>query len=101
MPVQLVPSFEVWIWNALPAAASQFRSTDEMVWVAPRSTWSHCGSENADDHRVPVLPSVAAEAGKAPVFSDDEAVAGRPWESSVSPGGGVVVPPSVLQTFRS
>jgi hypothetical protein len=42
--------------------------------VDPRSTSSHCGSENADDHRVPVLPSTASAAGK-PAFSVDDAVA--------------------------
>jgi hypothetical protein len=51
---------------------------------APRSTCSHCGSENADDQRVPVLPSTAADAGKTPAFSLDEAVAGLPCESRVS-----------------
>jgi hypothetical protein len=51
--------------------------------VAPRSTCSHCGSENADDQRVPVLPSTAAEAGYAPLSTDD-AMAGLPWDSSVA-----------------
>src|SRR6266852_2463206 len=45
-----------------------------MDWAEPRSTSSHCGSENALDQRVPVLPSTAAEAGK-PAFSVEEAVA--------------------------
>src|ERR1700761_7352620 len=45
-----------------------------MLWDEPRSTSSHCGSENADDHLVPVLPSTAAEAG-VPAFSVEEAVA--------------------------
>src|ERR1700730_14552928 len=45
-----------------------------MLWDEPRSTSSHCGSENADDQRVPVLPSTAADAGKVP-FSVEEAVA--------------------------
>src|SRR5947209_7633724 len=44
-----------------------------MDWAEPRSTSSHCGSENADDHRVPVFPSVAAAAG-VPAFSVDDAV---------------------------
>ena len=45
--------------------------------MVPRSTSSHCGSEKAEDQRVPVLPSVAAVAG-VPVFSVDEAVVGAP-----------------------
>jgi hypothetical protein len=45
-----------------------------MLWDEPRSTSSHCGSENAEDHLVPVLPSTAADAGKV-AFSVDEAVA--------------------------
>src|SRR5262245_34534886 len=53
-----------------------------MVAVVPRSTWIHCGSLNALDQRVPVLPSTAAEAGKV-AFSVDDAVAGRPWEIRV------------------
>src|SRR5580692_7656111 len=44
-----------------------------MLFVEPRSTSSHCGSENADDQRVPVLPSVAFAAGKL-AFSVEEAV---------------------------
>jgi len=45
-----------------------------MLWEEPRSTSSHCGSENALDQRVPVLPSTALEAGKL-AFSVDDAVA--------------------------
>src|ERR1035438_1555904 len=74
MLVQVDPSGEVWIWNALPYAASQFSVTWQIDWVEPRSTSSHCGSENALDQRVPRLPSTAAEAGK-PAFSSEEAVA--------------------------
>src|SRR5258706_427409 len=48
----------------------------------PRSTSIHCGSLNALDHRVPVLPSTAAAAA-VPAFSADEAVAGLFWDSSV------------------
>src|SRR5579872_4147440 len=44
-----------------------------MLCEEPRSTSSHCGSENADDQRVPVLPSVASAAG-VPAFSVEEAV---------------------------
>ena len=66
--VQFVPSGDVWIWNALPYAVSQFSVTWQIVWLEPRSTCSHCGSENALDQRVPVLPSTAAEAGSAGVL---------------------------------
>ena len=59
-----------------------------MVCVAPRSTRTHCGSLNALDHRVPVLPSNALAAGKEP-FSVDDAVAGRPC-ARLLPAGGVV-----------
>src|SRR3954462_15027742 len=54
-----------------------------MVSVAPRSTCSHCGSLKALDHRVPVLPSTAADAGKAELSVDD-AVAVLPCDSRVS-----------------
>src|ERR1700733_1396785 len=53
-----------------------------MLWDEPRSTSSHCGSENALDHRVPVFPSVASAAG-VPAFSVEEAVVGWPCDSSV------------------
>src|SRR4051794_33043754 len=69
----------VWSWNAVPNAASQVSTTRQMVAVAPRSTWTHWGSEKADDQRVAVLPSTAAEAG-VPAFSVEEAVAG--WLSA-------------------
>src|SRR5262245_4594680 len=69
----------VWIWNDRANAASQVSTTWQTVAVAPRSTCSHCGSLNADDHRVPVLPSTAALAGKE-AFSVEEAVAG--WFSA-------------------
>src|ERR1700679_2615538 len=45
-----------------------------MLWDEPRSTSSHCGSENADDHRVPVLPSVASLAGKLAFSVEDDVV---------------------------
>src|SRR5437660_524294 len=86
MVVQLVPSGEVCIWKALAKAASQFSTTWLMVWLAPRSIWSHCGSLNVLDHRVVVLPSTALAAG-VPVFSTDDAVAGLPCDSRV-PGPG-------------
>src|SRR5260221_9377148 len=50
------------------------RPTWQMLCVDPRSTSSHCGSENADDQRVPVLPSTASAAG-VPAFSVEDAVA--------------------------
>ena len=56
-------SVDTWIWNAVAYAASQSMLTPQMLCDEPRSTSSHCGSENADDHRVPVLPSTAAAAG--------------------------------------
>ena len=46
-----------------------------MLREEPRSTCSHCGSENALDQRVPVLPSTAFDAGYA-ALSVDDAVAG-------------------------
>ena len=63
MVVQVFPSGEAWIWNAVAYAASQSSVTSQIVWLVPRSTCSHCGSLNALDHRVLVLPSNAAEAG--------------------------------------
>src|SRR5882757_2064444 len=45
-----------------------------MLWDEPRSTWSHWGSENALDQRVPVFPSTAFAAG-VPAFSVEDAVA--------------------------
>ena len=82
--VQVVPSFEVWILKAVAKAVSQFRSTAVRVCVAPRSTWSHCGSLGALDQRVVGSPSVAAAAGYIVLWMD-EAVVGRPWESRVGP----------------
>src|SRR5215472_12978518 len=81
--VHVVASGEVWIWNADANAVSQFSVTWLMVAVEPRSTWSHCGSLNWLDQRVPVLPSVVLDAGK-PAFSRDDAVVGLPWDSSVA-----------------
>ena len=45
-----------------------------MDWVEPRSTSSHCGSENALDQRVDRLPSVALEAGQVGPCIDDAVV---------------------------
>jgi len=39
--------------------SSHCRVTPQMLKLLPRSTYTHCGSENALDHRVPVLPSKA------------------------------------------
>src|ERR1022692_2145500 len=88
MEVQVVPSGEVWIWNALPYAVSQFSVTWQIDRVEPRSTSSHCGSENALDQRVPRFPSVAAAAVK-PALSSEDAVVG--WLSAR-----LVVPQPVL-----
>src|SRR5262245_50181961 len=54
-----------------------------MAAVPPRSTWSHCGSLNALDQRVPASPSTLAAAG-VPALSADDAVAGRPCDSRVA-----------------
>src|SRR5258705_4619152 len=82
MGVHVVPSGDVWIWNAVAYAGSHCSTTCVMLADAPRSTWIHCGSVNCDDHRVPVFPSTAADAG-VPAFSVDEAVAGLPCDSRV------------------
>src|SRR5258705_290613 len=79
--VQALALADSWTWNAVAQAASHCRTTWVIVGVAPRSTWIHCGSLKALDQRVPALPSTAAPAGKA-AFSLDEAVAGRPCDSS-------------------
>src|SRR6266851_4594661 len=73
--VQFVPSGDVWIWNALPYAASHCSTTWVIEALAPRSTCSHCGSLNALDQRVAVLPSTAFAAGNV-AFSTDDAVVG-------------------------
>src|SRR5260370_250743 len=80
--VQFVPSGDVWIWNALPYAVSQFSVTWQIDWLDPRSTCSHCGSENALDQRVFGFPSTAFAAGNV-AFSVDDAVAGLPCDSRV------------------
>src|SRR4051794_33070232 len=54
-----------------------------MVAVAPRSTAIHSLLVNALPHRVPALPSTALAATNPP--STDDAVAGRPCDSSVPP----------------
>src|SRR5919204_433583 len=82
MLVHVAASVESWIWNAVAYAASHWMTTWHTGCVEPRSTWIHCGSENALDQRVPALPSTAAEAG-VPAFSVEEAVAGRPCDRSV------------------
>jgi hypothetical protein len=46
-----------------------------MACEEPRSTSSHCGSENPLDQRVPVFPSTAADAGNE-AFCDEDAAAG-------------------------
>ena len=45
-----------------------------MDWVEPRSTSSHCGSENALDQRVLRFPSVAFDAGQLGPCIDDAVV---------------------------
>src|SRR5258708_5391528 len=75
-----------------------------MVSTEPRSTWSHCGSLNALDQRVPVLPSTAEAAG-VPTFSTDDAVASLPCESNVGaawaePGVIATISPAMRATTR-
>src|SRR5690242_19809217 len=83
MVVLVEPSGEVWIWNAVAYAASHCRTTWVIEALEPRSTCSHCGSENALDQRVPVFPSVAAEAGYD-VLCTEDAVVGWPCDSNVA-----------------
>src|SRR6266851_2825942 len=80
--VQFVPSGDVWIWNAVAYAASHCSTTWVIEALAPRSTCSHCGSENALDQRVFGFPSTALAAGNV-AFSVDDAVAGLPCDSRV------------------
>src|SRR5215469_2020312 len=89
--VQVELSVEVWIWNALPKAVSHMRVTWQIAWLEPRSTSSHCGSENALDQRVPVFPSVALDAGNEE-FSSDDAVVGWFRARLVLPQELLVVP---------
>ena len=88
---------ETWTWNARAYAASQVSTTWQTVVEPPRSTRSHCGSLNALDHRVPVLPSTAAAAGVV-AFSTDEAVAGRPCAAFAVPHAAL---PAVPNTWNS
>src|SRR3954453_393688 len=81
--VNVVPSVENWTVKAVAYAASQFRLTRLTAMVEPRSTRLHWFAENWLDQRVPVLPSVAAEAG-VPAHSSDEAVVGLPCETTTS-----------------
>jgi len=69
-----------------------------MACEDPRSTWSHCGSEEALDQRVPVFPSTAADAGNE-AFSVEDAVAG--WFSAASAVPQVVLPLPVPYTPNS
>src|SRR5215469_4038025 len=54
-----------------------------MEAVAPRSTWSHCGSLQAEDQRVVRSPSMALDGGYAALCTE-EAVASAPMERFVS-----------------
>src|SRR5215471_1731445 len=72
--VHVLLSLEVWIWNAFPNALSQTSTTWHTLCVEPRSTSSHCGSENWLDQRVLVFPSVAFLAGKLALSCDDAVV---------------------------
>src|SRR5260370_29607002 len=92
MGVQVVPSVETWIWNAVAYAVSHSRVTGQIVWLLPRSTSSHCGSEKALDHRVPAFPSTAAAAGEV-AFSVEDAVAGWSRAAAVVPQAPPAPPP--------
>src|SRR4051794_18774295 len=76
--------------NDLAAAVSQLSVTPHTVCVPPRSTCSHCGSADADSHRVPALPSTAMAAVLAPTTLD--AVAALPCATFVVPHVGAVPP---------
>src|SRR3954468_10772608 len=80
---KVVPSLENCTVKAVAYAASQFSFTLLTAVGAPRSTCSHWAAAKALDQRVPVLPSVAAEAG-VPAHSTDDAVVGLPWETTTS-----------------
>src|SRR6266581_1028212 len=81
---QVWPSVEVWISYAVAKAESHCSTTELMVAVASRSTCSHCGSEKELDQRVCALPSTAPGADKSGA-SQEEAIAGWPWDSRVMP----------------
>src|SRR5215468_1675707 len=81
MVVQVELSVEVWIWNALPYAASHCSTTWQTACAEPRSTSSHCGSENARDRRLRGFQRARPEAGgRASRVEDAVAV----WFSGVS-----------------
>src|SRR5690349_14651597 len=98
MLVHVLALAETWIWNAEAYAASQLSCTWQIDWLLPRSTCSHCGSLNALDQRLPVLPSTAAEAG-VPAFSVEDAVAALPCAALAVPQGDV--PPNEPNTWNS
>src|SRR5215475_5730964 len=64
-------------------AASQAIEKPLIEALAPRSTWSHCGSLQAEDHRVVSEPSIAADA-EVLALSTDDAVASAPSATFVS-----------------
>src|SRR5258707_5762740 len=68
---------------AVANADSQAMEKPLIEALAPRSTWSHCGSLQAEDHRVVSEPSMAAEAGVL-ALSTDDAVASAPSAMFVS-----------------
>ena len=98
--VQFVPSADVWIWNAVAYAVSQSSTTWLIDAVVPRSTSSHCGSLNALDQRVLVLPSTAADAGND-AFSTEDAVAVLPCDSRVAASALCAAPPSNAAAMAS
>src|SRR5258706_15474301 len=78
-----MPSEETWMLYAAAIAACQAMEKPLIGALAPRSTWSHCGSLQAEDHRVVSEPSMAAEAGVL-ALSTDDAVASAPSAMFVS-----------------
>src|SRR5438445_2365416 len=77
--VHVVASLETSMLYAVANAASHWIEKPLIDALAPRSACSHCGSLNADDHRVVASPSTAAEAG-VDESCTEEAVAVDPSE---------------------
>jgi hypothetical protein len=77
---QLWPSPDTSMRYDTAWAFSQSSTTLFTLCALPRSTAIHCGSENADDQRVSVRPSLTLAALKATAFSVLLAVTGR-WSA--------------------
>src|SRR5579862_2560448 len=69
--------------------------------VAPRSTWSHWGSLQAEDQRVVMSPSIALEAAYE-ALSTEDAVASAPMAMlvSVAAFAGVEAPSAISPARR-